>query len=241
MYGDYPKLASRCLSPVSQLYKSGVEVRIGLNETSEATNKVVSDLFIHSDRLVNLSFNPQIFKYPMMDRLFKAKPITTDYVMWFDDDSFIKDSNPLAWLSATEKFMNDSESDMAGAIYHIPILPGQTDWRRLHCDWFVSGPLPGRPEMTKFATGGWWIIKTSVINKYKWPHPMLKHCGGDVLLGELIRHQGLKLSSYKAGVAVNADDNGKESASDRRGYNEPPLGSKKTQLEVWNDRFKKEG
>ena len=53
---------------------------------------------------------------------------------------------------------------------------------------------------------------------------MLKHRGGDVLLGELIRSQGLKLANYKKGVAINADDNGKESASKRRGYDEQPIG-----------------
>lgn len=70
------------------------------------------------------------------------------------------------------------------------------------------------------------MIKTKVLADYGWPHPQLRHRGGDVLLGELIRHQGLKLINFKSGVAINADELGKESASKRRGYDEPPIGAR---------------
>ena len=225
LYGDYPRLAERCLAPLSKLYKHGVDVRIGCNEISVATESVISTLFnAPSDRLKIVSENPQIFKYPMMRRLFSHSPIESKYITWFDDDSYIKDACPLEWLARLESFMESTNADMAGSVYTMPVLPGQSEWRRLHCEWFIDRKRDH--NYTKFATGGWWCIKTDVIKRYDWPHKLLKHRGGDVLLGELIFQQNLNLVRYKEGVAINADADGKESASKRRGYDEAPAGSR---------------
>jgi hypothetical protein len=222
IYGDYPKLADRCLRPISELYKHGVEVRIGCNDMSKATEDVINQLFSPSDNLTVIKNSPQIYKYPMMRKLFNCKPIVTDKVMWFDDDSYIKDPNPVAWLKSVESLMIDKKADMIGSLYHIPVSPKQKEWRRLHCSWFKVGMHTGK---TLFATGGWWAISTNVLVQYDWPHPLLKHRGGDVLLGELMRHASLNLVKFNNGVAINADNDGKESASKRRGYDEPPIGS----------------
>jgi hypothetical protein len=222
LYGNYTKLADRCLRPISELYNNGVEVRLGCNETSQETDELISQLFPASDRLIIRRHNPQIYKYPVMRELFNARPITTDKVMWFDDDSYIKDTNPIGWLNSTQEFMNNNKADMIGSLYYMPVLHKQQQWRRLHCSWF-------KPELHRskacFATGGWWTLKSEVITKYDWPHPMLKHRGGDVLLGELMHHAGLKLVKYNTGVGINSDSEGKESQSKRRGYDEPPIGA----------------
>jgi hypothetical protein len=169
-----------------------------------------------------LKATPQIYKYPMMELLFRSKPLDTEFVMWFDDDSYITDPNPVEWLKKLEDLMRSEDADMAGSIYHIPTMPNQNEWRRLHCSWFNTAKESRR---TTFATGGWWMIRTKVLMDYGWPHCDLKHRGGDVLLGELIKHQNLKLINFKSGVAINADALGKESASKRRGYDEPPIGA----------------
>jgi hypothetical protein len=204
LYGDYAKLADRCLRPISELYNNGVEVRLGCNEISQDTEDLINKLLPPSERLTVIKHNPQVYKYPIMRELFNVKPITTDKVMWFDDDSFIK----------------DTKANMIGSLYYMPVSHKQQQWRRLHCSWF-------KPELHKskacFATGGWWTIKSEVITKYDWPHPMLKHRGGDVLLGELMSHAGLKLVRYNTGIGINSDSEGKESQSKRRGYDEPPI------------------
>lgn len=222
LYGNYPKLANRCLKPISELYKQGIEIRLGCNEISEETKTIIKDLFPNPDRLLIVSHNPQKYKYPMMRELFNVKPITTDKVMWFDDDSYITEKDPMAWLRSVESLMDNSSADMIGSIYYVMSSAKQKEWRRLHCSWFKPSLFSTK---TNFATGGWWTIKSSVISKYDWPHPMLKHRGGDVLLGELIKHESLKLVKFNKGIAINADDNGKESASKRRGYDEAPIGS----------------
>lgn len=221
LYGNYPKLANRCLKPISELYKHGIEVRLGCNEVSAETKQIIKELLPPSERLTIIDHSPQVYKYPMMRELFNVKPISSDKVMWFDDDSYITDQSPVSWLKSVESFMADERADMVGAVYYLPSSKSQKEWRRLHCSWF-------KPDMhshvASFATGGWWTVKASIISKYDWPHPMLRHRGGDVLFGELIRHEGLRLVKYRKGVAINADDSGKESASPRRGYDEPPIG-----------------
>lgn len=224
LYGDYPYLARRCLTPLGELHNKGYEVRIGCNEVSPETTSIVETLFPKSDRLTVLTCTPQVYKYPMMDLLLKVKPITTEYVMWFDDDSYILDKDRLLWMQEAEARMQFTGADVMGAVYFLPVLPGQSDWRRLQCGWYTDKKIPGRAR-TMFPTGGWWVIKSSVLEKYEWPHPMLKHNGGDVLLGELIDHQKLKLINYRKGVAINADDDGKESGAKRRGYTERPIGT----------------
>ena len=44
------------------------------------------------------------------------------------------------------------------------------------------------------------------------------------MLGELLRQQGLRIKKFNTGVAVNADENGRESRSKKRGYDSPPIG-----------------
>lgn len=225
LYGDYPLLAERCLWPLSKLYKQGIDIRLGCNDISKRTGDVIKSLFDPPNANLSLIIeSPQIFKYPMMRRLFEVAPIKTKYVTWFDDDSYITDACPVVWLNKLESFMDSSGADMAGSVYTMPVLPGQDQWRRLHCDWFTDRKR--EHNYTKFATGGWWTLKTDIIRRYDWPHKSLKHRGGDVLLGELLFQQDLNLIRYKDGVAINADANGKESASKRRGYDEPPIGSR---------------
>jgi hypothetical protein len=76
----------------------------------------------------------------------------------------------------------------------------------------------------RFATGGFWVIKTELLYRYNYPWPELDHNGGDSLLGELCLQQDLRLQQFKEGVKINASRDGKESAAKRRGTSQKPLG-----------------
>lgn len=218
-YGDYPNLARRCLEPLLELCGSGlIDLRIGLNDTSKDTDEYIngscsSDVFV-------LSAKPQILKYPMMRRLFNEKPIDTEYVMWFDDDSFVREDDRMSWLESVDKEM--ASCDMLGSVYTINYTQDQKSWCKKQ-SWYTGKTIPDRP---KFATGGWWTLRSSVIRNFDWPIPELKHCGGDVALGVLLDQNNLRLKHYREGVAINADANGKESAAERRGASktEKPIG-----------------
>jgi len=218
LYGDHTSLARRCLEPVFKLCESGlVELRIGLNEVSDETSNYVTE---RRDSAVFYESDPQIFKYPMMRRMLYEQPVTTDYVMWFDDDSYIKDQDVTSWIKSVELAMNSC--DMLGSVYVIPYGSDQKAWCSTQ-PWFTGKPIKDKP---KFATGGWWCIRSEVIKKFNWPIPELKHCGGDVALGVLFDQNNLRLKHFNHGVAINANDVGKESSAARRGASrtEKPIG-----------------
>jgi hypothetical protein len=226
LYGDFLNLARRCLEPLFKLRESGlVDLRLGLNEVSQPTRDYIKEHSLGASQGIDVWLeNPQVYKYPMMRQMFHSKPIETPYVMWFDDDSYVKDAS---LLTQVETQMVDC--DMLGSVYTIPYGNDQKEWCKSQ-PWYVGKPLSDKP---RFATGGWWCIKTDVLKRFDWPTPELKHCGGDVALGILISQNDLKLKHFNKGVAINANAQGKESAAERRGASktEKPIGKGFTKLQ----------
>jgi len=218
LYGDYTHLAKRCLEPLVSLAQEGlVDLRVGMNDVSASTEALVKSW----DTIKVFESKPQILKYPMMRRMFNEEPISTDYIMWFDDDSYIKPSEIYtSWLNKVENAVSDC--DMLGSVYVIPHRDSQKEWCKTQ-PWYCGKPLANKP---RFATGGWWCIRTDVIKKFNWPIPELRHCGGDVALGVLLDQNDLRLKHYKKGVAINANSEGRESSAERRGASrtEKPIG-----------------
>lgn len=219
MYGNFVGLAKRCLHPLFKLNKMGaIKLRLGLNEVSSETLDYIDT---NGAPCLKYEANPQIYKYPMMHKMFNEPPVDTEFIMWFDDDSFVTENVDLiGWLNRVESSM--SNCDMLGSVYTIPYTSNQKEWCKTQ-PWYTGKNLKDKPA---FATGGWWTIRTEVVKKFNWPISQLKHCGGDVALGVLLDQNNLRLKSFKQGVAINADENGKESASPRRGASntEKPIG-----------------
>ncbi len=217
LYGDYPHLADRCLSSLEGYIHQIGDLRIGMNACSERTRALVSDFAsIYHEVLVESS-DENICKYPMMRRLIDAKPLDT-YMAWFDDDSFVRDSG---WYALVESVLSRGV-DMVGAVYKQAFRGGQADWVEDQ-PWYTGEPVRDG-YVPKFCTGGFWVIRSQILLDNNWPPPVLKHRGGDVMLGELLRQQGFQLTNNRLGVAINADAEGRESKSPRRGYDETWLG-----------------
>jgi hypothetical protein len=150
------------------------------------------------------------------------RPVMTPYLMWFDDDSYI-DWPDSDWWSRPYQAMQ--EADMIGSIYTIPAQGDQPKAVAAQ-PWYRNKPLErGRDGKSRFrfATGGWWVVRTRIVQKWDWPWPELKHRGGDHTFGELIRQQSYTLKDFKEGVRINADKQGRESKAPKRGHDERPL------------------
>ena len=233
-YGDYPQLAERLLK---SLYRpewlDQIEVRVGCNQISLATVEILRSYtaewggkpLLSSARTWYCETN--LHKYPMMRRIFYDRPLETPFTMWFDDDSWIRDSAPDHWFAHIANFMDTADNagnvaDMAGAVWEMKL--GGNQFR-----WYQDQPWYGDKHVSKhhkvrFATGGWWVIRTPLLQKWNWPVPEINHRGGDVALGELCRQQGYNLRNFSDGVCINANDSGKCSSSPRRGHDEHPVG-----------------
>ncbi|MCI0420754.1 MAG: hypothetical protein L0312_16260 [Acidobacteria bacterium] len=216
LFGDYPVLARRCLGPLAALWKRGLlHLRVGANSISSATKAVLSELEV----MPTHSEETNICKYPMMRRLLREPLINTPLTMWFDDDSYVS-ADPVGWLEQVT--LGIREADMLGSIYQIRLGGKQHEWIRRQ-PWY-TGLAVSRGGLVRFATGGWWAVRTELLYRYGWPPEELIHRGGDVMLGELCRQQNLRLKHFNRGVSINADDSGRESAAPRRGFDSKPVG-----------------
>jgi hypothetical protein len=215
------QLAQRVLNaPMLQLARQNVEFRLGLNAVSDRTRAFVKETVAsHLPGALVLDYGENIFKYPMMRRMFHERPLRAPLTMWFDDDSCLApENNPAAWLPRAQKLMENYT--MIGSLYRQRLVGKQAQW--IQDQWWYNGKIPG--PYVKFCTGGWWTIRTETLLRFDWPPPELKHRGGDVMLGALCEQHGLALTHFRDQVWINANDQGVESKSPRRGYNEKPIG-----------------
>lgn len=218
LYGDYPQLATRCLGSICRLWPAGdCELRVALNSVSPQTREAIAPYMSYMDICWDSASNRR--KYPMMRRMFFEEPVTTPYVMWFDDDSYL--DADAAWWDRVAAQMD--QADMIGSIYRIGWRGRQ---REFVCQqpWYAGRDVESRSQIV-FATGGWWTIRTEILRRFDYPWTSLDHCGGDVMLGELCYQQQLRLRMFRDGVRINANDAGRESAAPRRGVHQPPLGT----------------
>jgi hypothetical protein len=224
LYGDFPELAKRCIEGLIT-HTAGTSlhgcVKIGMNSVCEETRQYVFARAVDFDWHV-VDSPENIKKYPMMRRLFYDSGTTIrakQYTIWFDDDSYVCDSR---WLSAV--YVGLGKADMVGSLYEKKLLSDQPRWVTAQ-PWY-SGKDVSSGHVVRFCTGGWWAIKSSILDRFDWPTKELLHRGGDVMLGELCRQQNLKLLHNNSFVKINADPAGNESAAQRRGYDDLPIGWK---------------
>lgn len=233
-YGDHPELADRCLRSLWERLPDARghvrDLRLGYNAISPRTRQV-TDWFVTQAAaqgwpLVTYDCPQNACKYPLMRRMLREDPVPpATWVMWFDDDSYL--TGPPGWWQ--QLLAAAAEADMLGKLYTQGVVGQQWDWVSRQ-RWFNPqvGPPPvqrrHRGPAFRFATGGWWLIRSQLLAAYDWPTRELRHRGGDCLLGELCRHQHLRLINWEDGVRINADQAGRHSKSPRRGVDEHQLG-----------------
>ncbi len=222
-YGDHTLLARRCLHSITRAIDRSLvhSVRVALNACSEATREYVYTK-LEAIGVPVLIYDSEVnrLKYPMMRKMFydPARPVTTTGMMWFDDDSMIADTRKEWWAETNTALL---AADMIGDLWRMKLTGSQVLGIR-NQKWYTGLPI-GPGYKTTFATGGWWAAKTRIIQKWDYPFKDIHHNGGDVVLGEMLRQQGLQLKPYKHGLWINADENGSNSKAPRRGESRRPV------------------
>jgi len=235
LYGDHVDMAARCLNSICRgAHRALPEgLRIGMNSVSQATERFVSTLLKHGWVLPENIYRSEenLHKYPMMRWMLydTHRFVTTPYVMWFDDDSFITDKMIGATPDFLETVMQVMETPtgtdgvlpaMCGGVYTIKLVQSQQQWIEDQ-PWYTGKKVS---STMRFVTGGWWTARMRVLQDYAYPFEALDHRGGDVMLGALCEQQGLLIKNFRTGVAINADDQGRESKAPRRGFDQRPCG-----------------
>ena len=220
LYGDHPGLAARCLESISRAvgdFDGIQDVRIGMNEVSEATKKFVERWalsFMHLQRRPVIAYDS-----PRNAMKYREPRPLADYVMWFDDDAFVqataagndlfrrcRDKLRTEWAIGQKKFIRT-------------ISPGQIDWIKAQ-PWYAGNKIN-----RDFMQGSWWCMRSQLVTLLDWPSPWLRHRGGDVMLGRALEQRIGIWVNDPSGVCLNCDEAGRDSASPRRGLTtEKPVG-----------------
>ncbi len=231
-YGSYLKLAERCLESILKLPAAAyATIRVGFNACTSNIVDYVEKRLVES-AVPHLSFHSQtnIGKYPMMRRMFHdaSQPITTTHVIWFDDDSYLKNPSE-AWVTSLKEVAARPSVSMFGKVFSGIFGGNQHLWIEQQ-PWYKGKPIQqGWPSAGKYYTksfvvGGWWCIKMDVLREIDWPPPNIIHRGGDMMLGEALRQNNYTVTTWYADVAVNADAAGNNDKAKRRGWNPLPVG-----------------
>ncbi len=204
-YGDHPDLATRVLGSLARFAPpAAIRLRLGLNAVSAETERVVEKLLpgLPVDYVVRSATN--IYKAPMMRRLFFDRPLMTSWTAWFDDDSFVHRSDWLEMLCCESRL--NPQIDMWGQ----PLLTHGDEAQRefiegasWHCGRALeAGDRPGQHRL-RFIAGGYWVIRTEFIHRLNWPDSRLIHFGDDYMLGEALRQNGGRIGSAISGISIN--------------------------------------
>lgn len=231
----------RCLSPLHRpAWRDKFNLRLIWNDLSDEAQKVFlrhTYQFESEGQLeVCMRGEAPYWKYPAMRRLFYEHQLQSPLVMWFDDDSYIRATAPNHWFESVEAVMRGpTKCAMLGGKYNIRLRGNQHLFIRDQ-PWYNGKPVEKGQPVT-FITGGWWAIRTDVLQKYDWPPANFEHNGGDVMLGELCRQHNLHMINFHEHVGVNCDHTGKMSTAPRRGFSQRPIGTdyKRPESRNWMD------
>lgn len=220
-YGDNALLLKRCLSSIARTHcKHVARVSLGCNAISNEADEIarhwMGNLAKRSHALwFAEEHGDNVWKYPLMRRMlhFEDDTPTPEYVVWFDDDSYITAVDG-GWWGKLAQICEPHV--LVGSIYTIKgFRPGQVDAMQYQ-PWFSGREIrPGYKP--RFCTGGFWAARLADLKELGYPWLELKHNGGDSMLGEAYRQKGWALRNFREGVAINADREGRESKAKRRG------------------------
>ncbi len=224
-YGDYPRLARRCLESIRRCCdRASYRLVVGANAIGAETTTYLRRLQRagHIDRLLASRVN--LNKCPMMRRLFRR--IDTEFIWWFDDDAYITQPGTLTrWLQAART--SPPRTVLWGRGYvcnDTPVftnLPDVVEFVRT-ASWYGGLTPPswkpgGKGEFNfrgqgtgdgrwLFITGGCWLIRSRVIRALDWPDRRLIKLGDDVLLCEALRQQGWQTCDVgPAGIIMHGE------------------------------------
>ncbi len=197
-YGDYAHLTLRAVSSVigEARVKEFCDIHVGANECCETT---LRELRKGADAgLIDtlIESRPNINKDPMMRLLIGVTE--TPYVLWMDDDSWLKPG----WAAAFEKFLEgepapDKPVDVAGAIFVMNRWDGYADLLRARPWWRGEDRIPEhQKQQAAFPLGGLFLARTAFLRAHNFPDRGMVKRLDDVLLGDLITQAGGHMTPF---------------------------------------------
>lgn len=233
LYGpeQFSELHQRCLNAIiDSVPPDRMDMRIGSNELNSRSITLVDRLMAQGIVTKHYMHRENAKKYPVMREMLHdpLHPITTKWVLWFDDDSIADKTN--AWLgylcqSIIQHHRKDN-AHMFGAVFTSALQGGQREWYQARPWWrgkpwrLQNGQESPNGNKIVFCTGGFWALTNEAIQRCGIPDSDLQHNGGDILIGEMLHQHGFGIKSFNAQKQfINT------SSVPRRGLSEPHPGT----------------
>lgn len=206
---EHHEMHKRCLNSfLATVPHDRIDLRVGSNALNQKSLDMIEEYVQKGFITKHYRHDTNDFKYPVMREMFfdKDHPITTKWVIWFDDDS-ICDVNP-QWLNILSIHISQNHrsvnAHMIGAKYTWTLNDKQKQvfssrpWYRGK-PWRANDGNPS-PNGNKviFATGGFWAITHEAIVGADIPDlgTGLTHTGGDWQIGEQLYQAGYGLKQF---------------------------------------------
>ncbi len=203
-YGDHAPLARRFLE-CWRLHGGGTPLRIGLNACCAETAALVAEHLAHAPASTAIESPANLGKSGMMRRLLRDPRPNSEWVVWFDDDSFPFRAD---WLLSLGVAIDAQPGvAMLGIPASIPVDERLRDVIAA-ARWYRGKPLlapdaPGALARLEFVVGGFWALRSAWIETLDWPDERLVHFEEDYLLGEALRQHGGTLGYFRSGVRID--------------------------------------
>jgi len=189
---EYHDLHMRCLnSIITTCPPARIDLRVASNALCDETAAVLERLAAHKVITKYYRHNTNDLKYPVMREMFHDPdcPITTNYTLWFDDDS-VADRNA-QWLKVLAgTIIQSPDAGLIGADMILQLSAQQMQYYKTR-PWYKGKKFRlrnGKPadngQYAVFVAGGFFAIKTEAIRAADVPDVALTHNGGDYTIGE---------------------------------------------------------
>lgn len=238
-HGNQTEFFVRCINGIiSTVPAHRREIRVALNQPSDTLRQVAYE-YQQSGAVsvLNMHHDPanKRRKYPAMRTMFydPERPITTKYLVWFDDDSYPVDPR---WLPKLAEVIVPNHREGARlfgkrCIHDLQIYnkPGHNPRQWFEAaSWWKGQPLKMKGELDRvgpngscidFVAGWFWAADVAAIKQADIPDATLNHNGGDITIGAQMRQAGFKIKDFnqdKRFVFTPPKLQG-----GRRGYSEP--------------------
>jgi ADP-heptose:LPS heptosyltransferase len=229
-YGPHTDLAKKCLtSLLNSVPAERLDIRVATNMAAQSTID-----YLHTLPLRKLYINSENrFKYPVMREMFNdpACPITTPYLLWLDDDTYVVRPDWLSNLCDVIVRNHQFNYRMYGSpMYHDLSMYAKHGhrpdlWFR-QASWNRGVPFRVRGSnraatngsVIDFAVGWCWALHTETMRIANIPDPRLQHNGGDITIGAQLQQAGYRLHAWNKGKEFIACPSREQGG--RRGYSE---------------------
>ena len=231
-YGDHFEIAKRCLDSIMEsIPPEHMDLRVGCNQVCNSTLQYLKTLpitktYIHTG-------NDK--KYPVMrEMLWDARcPIDTRYLLWFDDDAYIKDPRFLQSLT-TSIISGHNRGERMYGIKMFHDLSAYNKSGHQAQDWFASADWHNGRHMRvrnnnaeapngsiiDFAVGWFWALNTEAMRQANIPDVRLNHNGGDITIGAQLHQAGFSIHQFNKGKVMVSTPKKEEGGRRVGGYEE---------------------